>query len=58
MMGQRMNKAWKLYHGTTVAADEDTFNAYVKSVGREIPMDDVITADFTLKVSGLPGYTT
>ncbi len=58
MMGQRMNKAWILFHGTTAAADSDTFNAYVKSVGREIPMDDVITADFTLKVSGLPGYTT
>lgn len=56
-MGQRSTKAFKLYHGTT-AADEDAFSAWVKSLGREIPMDNMITADITLHVTGKPGYTT
>lgn len=53
----RSSKAFKLYHGTTDAA-ENAFTAYVKGYSRSIPMDDVITADITLKVSGLPGLTT
>jgi hypothetical protein len=53
----RSSKAFKLYHGTS-AADEDAFTAYVKSYSRSIPMNDVITADITLKVTGLPGLTT
>ena len=56
-MGQRQVKSFKLYHGTT-SADEDAFSAYVKSLGREIPMDGMITADITLKLSGKPGYST
>lgn len=56
-MGQRSSKTFTVYHGST-SADTDAFVAYVKACSREIPMDDVITADFTLKVSGLPGYTT
>ena len=57
-MGQRSVKAFKLYHGTTAAGDEDTFSAWIKSLGREIPMDGMITADITLHVTGKPGYTT
>ncbi len=53
----RTEKGWKLYHGTS-AANEDAFTAYVKSYNRDIPMDDVITADITLKLTGLPGYST
>ena len=34
------------------------FSAYVKSMGREIPLDDVITCSVGFKVSGNPGYTT
>lgn len=56
-MGQRSTKAFKLYHGTT-AADEDAFSAHIKSISREIPMDNMISADITLKVTGKPGYTT
>lgn len=55
--GQRSVKNFKLYHGTT-AADEDAFAAYVKGIARTIPMDDVITCDITLKVTGNPAYTT
>lgn len=56
--GQRSTKAFKLYHGTTAAGDEDTFSAHVKGIGREIPMDGMIACDFTLKVTGKPGYST
>lgn len=56
-MGQRSSKTWKVTNGST-AGDQDTFTAYIKGMSREIPMDDVITADVTFKVSGLPGYTT
>lgn len=57
-MGQRSVKAFKLYHGTTAAGDEDTFSAWVKSMGREIPMDGMISTDITLHVTGKPGYST
>jgi hypothetical protein len=56
-LNNRTAKAWKLYHGTS-DANEDLFTAYIKSYNRSIPMDDVMTADITLKVTGLPGYTT
>ena len=56
-MGQRSVKGFKVYHGST-AGTEQTFNAYVKSLGRETPLDNLITADVTLKVTGKPGYTT
>lgn len=48
---------WTICHGTS-AGDADSFYGYVKSIAREIVMDDVITADVTIKVTGLPGYTT
>ena len=57
-MGQRSVKSFKLYHGTTAAGDEDAFSAYVKGMSRTIPMDDIITGDITLKVTGKPAYTT
>ena len=57
-MGQRSTKAFKLYHGTTAAGDEDTFSAHIKSMSREIPLDGIITGDVTLKITGKPGYTT
>ena len=34
------------------------FDGYVKGLGREVPLDDLITCDVTVKVSGTPGYTT
>ena len=56
-MGSRYSAGWKVYHGST-AATEQGFTGYVKGMSREIPMDDVITCDVTIKVSGSPGYTT
>lgn len=53
----RTEKAWTFYHGSSTG-DTDVFNAFVKSVGRETPLDNLITADVTLKVTGKPGYTT
>lgn len=55
--GQRSSKLFTIYHGSS-AGDTDAFTAYVKGLSREIPLDDVITADLTLKVTGKPAYTT
>ena len=55
--GQRSSKTFTVYHASSTG-DTDAFTAYVKGLGREIPLDDVISADITLKVSGTPGYTT
>ena len=56
-MGQRSAKTFTVYHGSSTG-DTDAFVAYVKGLGREIPLDDLITADITLKVTGIPAYTT
>ena len=56
-MNNRAEKTFIVYHGSSTG-ESDTFLAYVKGMSREIPMDDVITCDFTLKVNGIPGYTT
>mgnify|MGYP001565766737 FL=1 len=53
----RTQKTWTAYHGSSTG-DTDVFEAYVKGLGREIPMDDVISCDVTMHVTGLPGYTT
>lgn len=56
-MGERLSTTFKVYHGST-AGNEDSFVGYIKGLSREIPMDDLITADVTIKVSGKPGYDT
>jgi len=56
-MGQRSSKTFKVYHGSSTG-DSDSFTAYVKGMSREVPLDDLITCDYTLKISGAPGYTT
>lgn len=53
----RTERTFTVYHGST-NGEADAFSAYVKGVAREIPMDNLITCEFTLKVSGIPGYTT
>lgn len=53
----RTTKTFTVYHGSSTG-DTDVFEAYVKGVSREIPMDNVITCDVTLKVDGNPKYTT
>ena len=55
--GQRVSKLFTIYHGSS-GGDTDAFTAYVKGLSREVPLDDVITADITLKVTGKPAYTT
>lgn len=56
-MGQRSSKTFTVYHGSS-DGDTDAFTAHVKGMSREIPMDDLISCDFTLKVTGKPAYTT
>lgn len=56
-MNARSSKTFKAYHGSTTGVAE-TFTAYVKGMGREIPLDDLITCDATFKVSGSAGYST
>jgi hypothetical protein len=56
-MGSRINANFKVCE-TSTAGTVQSFSGYVKGMSREIPMDDVITCDVTIKVSGLPGYTT
>lgn len=53
----RTVKVFTVYHGSSTG-DTDVFSAWVKSIGREIPMDNMITSDVTLHVTGKPGYTT
>lgn len=56
-MRTRLTKTYTIYHGSS-AGDTDAFVAFVKGMAREIPLDDVITCDVTMKVTGIPGYTT
>ena len=53
----RTMKVWTVYFGSSTG-DTDVFSAYVKGLGREIPLDDLITCDVTMHVTGKPGYTT
>jgi len=55
-MGNRYVATWIVTHGSTTTTE--TFTGYVKGLSREIPLDDVITADVTIKVTADPGYTT
>lgn len=54
---ERISVNYTIYHGSSTN-EADTFSAYVKGLSREIPMDNLITAEVTLKVSGIPGFTT
>lgn len=56
-MKNRISANWKVCE-TSTAGTVQSFSGYVKGMSREIPMDDVITCDVTVKVSGIPGYTT
>jgi hypothetical protein len=56
-MGLKAVKTFTVYHGSSTG-DTDAFSAYVKGMSREIPLDDLITCDYTLKVTGKPAYTT
>ena len=56
-MKNRTSTTFKVAEGSS-GGTLTSFSGYVKAMGREIPMDDVISCDVTVKVSGLPGYTT
>lgn len=56
-MTGRTTRRYTVYHGSSTG-DTDVFVGYVKGMNREIPMDDVISCEVTIKVTGLPGYTT
>lgn len=56
-MGERYTATWKIAQGSS-GGTLQTFSGYVKGMSREVPMDDVITCDVTVKVTGVPGYTT
>lgn len=49
-------KNWTVYHGSSTG-NTDIFSAYISSMSREIPLDDVISCDVVLKVSGHPQYS-
>lgn len=58
-MGQRQTKSFKVYQGgSTASFNEDAFSGWIKGLSREIPMDNLITADVTIKVTGIPGWST
>lgn len=56
-MGERYTANWKIAIGSSSGALQ-TFSGHVKGMSREIPLDDKVTCDVTVKVTGLPGYTT
>jgi hypothetical protein len=56
-MGSRYSTTWKVCQGSS-GGTATSFTGYIKGMSREVPMDDVITCDVTLKVSGIPGFTT
>jgi hypothetical protein len=56
-MGKKYAANWKVALGSS-GGTLTTFSGYVKGMSREIPMDDVISCDVTVKVTGKPGYTT
>lgn len=41
----------------STASSAQSFSAFVTSLGRQIALSDMITQSVTMKVSGLPGYT-
>jgi hypothetical protein len=56
-MNARYSATWKVMQGSS-GGTLTTFSGYIKGMSREVPMDDLITCDVTVKVSGKPGYTT
>lgn len=56
-MGDRYTANWKVAAGSS-GGTLTTFSGYIKGMTREIPLDDVISCDLTIKVTGKPGYTT
>lgn len=49
-------RTWKITFPSTLVTAE-TFTGYVKSMGRELTKDSMITRTVTVKCSGDPGFT-
>lgn len=47
---------FKVIFPTTTVSEE--FAGYIKSIGREIPRDDLMTRTVVIKISGDPGFQT
>lgn len=56
MFKNRVTGTFKLIHPTTTITEE--FNAWVKGIGREYPLDGFIAQDYTLRVTGASGLST
>lgn len=56
-LNDRYTANWKVAAGSS-AGTLTAFSGHIKGMSREIPLDDLITCDLTIKVSGKPGYTT
>ena len=56
LLGSRAEANWELIFGTTT--NIETFLGFVNGVGREIPLDDAVTTEVTIKVTANPGYST
>jgi hypothetical protein len=55
----RTVSTYTLTHGSTAwSADTQAFTAYIKGMGQEIPLDDLVTMEVTFKVSGIAGFKT
>ncbi len=53
----RTSATYTLTHGSTAwSANTQAFTGYVKSLGQEIPLDDLVTLDVTFKLSGSAGF--
>lgn len=52
----RVTAKWQLIHATTTIVEE--FTGYVKSIGRDFPLDGFVAQDFTIKLTGAVGLTT
>lgn len=48
-------KTYTISHPTS--ANTQSFSAYVKSIGQEIPLDDLIMSTYSFKLSGDAGWT-
>lgn len=49
-------KTWTVTDGSSTGPTR-AFSGYIKSMGAAIPLDDVITCSVTIKVSGVPGFS-
>lgn len=55
----RSINTYTITHGTTAwTSKTQALSAYVKGLGQEIPLDDLVTCAVTFKVTGIAGFAT